>query len=189
MAREDPQALAERLFKTFLRPLVLGGPMVPGKPFGGKNALAIGPGRAPADMEGLSLAHLARVRVARRLAPVDVFDAGPTAAEWAIAAALHDLVQATHPGFDAVFRRSGPARILSVIDKTLERVPAPATVGESLSRHSWFSRMFELARTDVDVRWWTGHATFLGTEPPLRLVAWPEVRRVCLLYTSPSPRD
>jgi hypothetical protein len=177
MAKDDPQALCERLFQTFLAPLVLGGTMRPIKAFGGKRALAIGD-RTPSDLDALSRTQLARVRIARKLAPVDRFEPAPTGAEWALAAMLHDLVQATHPGFDAVFRRSGPARILTVIDKTLERVPPARTAGEALSRHTWLSRMFELARTDVEVKWWTGSETFLGEDPPARLTAWPELRRV-----------
>src|SRR5262249_1897587 len=128
----------------------------------------------------------ARVRVARKLAPVDTFDPAPTGQEWALAAVLHDLVQSTHPGFDAVFRRSGPKRILDVIDKTLERIPPPANFGDALSRHTWCSRMFGLARTDIEVRWWTGSERFLGTDPPKRLTAWPEVRRVTQTRT-PHP--
>jgi hypothetical protein len=178
MAKEDPQTLCDRLFTTFLAPLVLGGPLVPGKPFGGKNALAIGDGRAPTDSVTLSLVDLARVRVARRVAPIDRFEQAPTGTEWALAAVLHDLVQAAHPGFDAVFRRSGPKRLLDVMDKTLDVLPSPADVGDALSRHTWLSRMFELARTDTDVKWWTGSERFLGTEPPSRLTAWPEIRRV-----------
>jgi hypothetical protein len=38
--------------------------------------------------------------------------------------------------------------------------------------------VFEIARTDTKVSWWTGSSTFLGTEPPARLTAWPELRRV-----------
>lgn len=178
MAKDDPQALCERLFTTFLAPLVLGGAMKPGKPFGGKNALSIGDGRPPSDADLLSRCELARVRIARRLAPIDTFDPAPSGSEWAIAAVLHDLVQSTHPGFDAVFRRSGPKRILDVIEKTLARVAPPRNVGDALSRHTWFSRMFDLARTDVEVKWWTGSQTFLGEDPPKRLTAWPEVRRV-----------
>lgn len=179
MAKDDPQTLCERLFKTFLAPLVVGGTMAPEKPFGGKNALSIGDHRAPVlDPDLLSRCGLARVRTARKLAPVDTFDPAPTGDEWALAAMLHDLVQATHPGFDAAFRRSGPKRLLDVTLLTLDRIPAPASVGEALSRHTWFSRMFELTRTDVDVRWWTGSQRFLGTEPPARLTAWPELRRV-----------
>ena len=173
----EPQALCDRLFSTFLAPLVLGGAMRPIKAFGGKNALSIGE-RTPSDVEALSRTQLARVRIARKLAPVDRFEPAPSEHEWAIAAMLHDLVQATHPGFNAAFRRSGPLRIMNVIEKTLERVPPPQNAGEALSRHTWLSRMFELARTDVEVKWWTGSETFLGEEPPARLTAWPELRRV-----------
>ena len=179
MAKDDPQALCERLFATFLGPLVIGGTMVPEKPFGGKNALLIGDHRAPVlDPDLLSRCELARVRTARKLAPVDTFDPAPTGNEWALAAVLHDLVQATHPGFDAAFRRSGPKRLLDVAQLTLDRIPPPENVGAALSRHTWFARMFELTRTDVDLRWWTGSQRFLGTEAPARLKAWPEVRRV-----------
>jgi hypothetical protein len=185
MAKDDAQALCERLFTTFLAPLVLGGEMVPGKAFGGKHALEIG-ARTPSDVTTLSATTLARVRVARKIAPVDLFEPAPSGDEWALAAVLHDLVQSTHPGFDATFRRSGPARLLAVIDKTLERIPSPLTAGDALSRHTWFSRMFDLARSDVEVRWWTGKETFLGTEPPARLLAWPELRRVQQI-TTPRP--
>jgi hypothetical protein len=177
MAKDDPQALCERLFTTFLAPLVLGGTMRPVKAFGGKNALSIGD-RSPSDIDTLSRTQLARVRIARKLAPVDRFEPAPSAHEWVLAAMLHDLVQATHPGFNAVFRRSGPLRIMDVIEKTLDRVPPPRTAGDALSRHTWMSRMFDLARTDVEVKWWTGSETFLGAEPPARLTAWPEIRRV-----------
>jgi hypothetical protein len=185
MASPDPQALCDRLFSTFLAPLVLGGVMRPERAIGGKNALGIG-ARTPADADALSRAQLARVRLARKLAPVDRFEPAPSGPEWALAAALHDLVQATHPGFNAVFRRSGPARILAVIEQTLARVPRPASAGDALSRHSWLSRMFELARTDVEVKWWTGSETFLGEDPPARLTAWPELRRVHQVRT-PRP--
>jgi hypothetical protein len=175
---DDAQTLCERLFTTFLGPLVVGGTVCPGRPFGGKNALAIGDQRQPSDVDLLSQTELARVRVARKLAPIDTLEAAPTGHEWALAAMLHDVVQSTHPGFDATFRRSGPKRLLDVVEKTLERIPPPANVGEALSRHTWFSRMFDLARTDIDLRWWTGSERFLGTDPPKRLLAWPELRRV-----------
>jgi hypothetical protein len=182
----EPQETCEPLFESFLAPLVLGGSMLPGRPIGGRRALAIGDGRAPSNAALLSLTELARIRVARRLAPIDALDPAPSAHEWTLAAVLHDLVQATHPGFDAAFRRSGPRRILDVIEKTLERIAPPATVGEALSRHTWYSRTFELARTDTELKWWTGSERFLGTDPPKRLTAWPELRRVVQTRT-PRP--
>ncbi len=186
MAKENPQEFCERIFETFLAPLVIGGPMLPGKPIGGKNALAIGDLRAPSNTTLLSRTELTRVRIARRLAPIDTMESAPTGTEWALAAVLHDMVQATHPGFDAAFKRSGPKRLLEVVERTLERIPAPKNVGDALSRHTWFARMFELARTDIDVRWWTGSERFLGVEPPTRLTAWPELRRVTQTKT-PRP--
>ena len=186
MAKETPQELCERIFESFLAPLVIGGAMLPGKPIGGRSALAIGDLRAPTNTNLLSRTELTRVRIARRLAPVDTMDSAPTGAEWALAAVLHDMVQATHPGFDAAFKRSGPKRLLEVVERTLERIPAPKNVGDALSRHTWFARMFDLARTDIDVRWWTGSERFLGVEPPARLTAWPELRRVTQTKT-PRP--
>src|SRR5262245_52655600 len=146
MAKDDPQTLCERLFSTFLGPLVIGGALLPGKPFGGKNALSLGEHRQPSDVDLLSRCELTRVRIARKLAPIDTLNAAPNGSEWALAAILHDMVQSTHPGFDAVFRRTGPNRILDVVEKTLERVPPPVNVGDALSRHTWFSRMFDLTR-------------------------------------------
>ncbi len=177
MAREDAQALCDRLFQDFLAPLVLGGPLRPRKAVGGKAALAIG-ARVPADADALSRVTIARVRVARRAAPVDRFEPAPSAEEWALAAVLHDVVHATHPAYDAVLKRRGPGKILDVADQTLAAIANPSTVGAALSRHTWFSRMFDLARTDVHVKWWTGSQTFLGEDPPPRLLAWPEIRRV-----------
>jgi hypothetical protein len=117
------------------------------------------------------------VRRARQLAPIDRFE-GASEAEWALAAVLHDVAQATHPDFNATFRRRSPGRLLDIADATLDRVAGPPTVKDALSRHAWFARVFEITRTDVVVSWWVGSRTFLGTDPPARLTAWPEFRRV-----------
>jgi len=177
VAKTDPGPIQDVLFSTFLAPLVVGGSMHLHKPIGGLVALAMEGDRPFPDPELGSHVQLARVRVARALAPVDRFEA-LTGPEWALTAILNDLIQSTHPGFDAVFRRSSPAKLLGILDDTLDRVPPPATVGEALSRHTLFSRIFEVTRTDVSLSWWTGKETFLGTEPPARLKAWPEIRRV-----------
>jgi len=117
------------------------------------------------------------VRVARRLVPIDTLD-GPSGDEWALAAALHDLVHALHPGFDGVLHRSAPDKLVDFVDEVLNRVPAATSLGEEVSRHTYFARMFEIERTDTRVSWWTGSQLFLGTEPTPRLLAWPELRRV-----------
>jgi len=177
MAKPDLGATADRLFMRFMAPLVLGGEMEPGRPIGGKAALALGSRAAVVDVDRFAHVQLARVRAARRLAPIDRLGP-PTAHEWALAAALHDLVQSTHPGLAGVFRASAPGKLLAMIGLTLDRVPPPSTPGEALSRHTWFSRLFEIARTDTVVSWWVGSRTFLGAAPPPRLMAWPELRRV-----------
>jgi hypothetical protein len=119
----------------------------------------------------------ARIRRARLLVPID--EVGPpTGAEWALAAALHDIVQSTNPGFDNGLRRKSAARILDLAETTIERVGAPANALDALSRHTWFARALDITRTDTVVSWWTGSRTFLGEEPPDRLRAWPRLRRV-----------
>lgn len=161
-----------------MAPLVLGGELHPGKPIGGKAALALGVERTSiVDNQTLSAAQMARVRLARKLAPVDVMFA-PTAEDWALGAVLHDIVQSTHPGFDGAFRANAPLRLLNVAELTLARIAPVKSVGEALSRHTWFSRALEIGRTDTKVSWWVGSQTFLGTEPPKRLQAWPDLRRV-----------
>lgn len=160
-------------------PLVLGGPLVPGRPLGARLARAVGQerGSSVSDPELLARVNLARVRRARRLAPIDTV-APPTVDEWSLVAAFHDLVQAAHPGFRGLFRRDGPRRLLGAVEDTLASVAAPTRVGDALSRHTWFARALDVERTDTTVAWWTGSRTFLGTSPPPRLAAWPGVRRV-----------
>lgn len=168
---------AERVFRDVLAPLVLGGALRPGKPIGAKAALELGVERVVADRERAGHVALGRVRVARALAPVDRIDE-PTIAEWALGAALHDLLVAVHPELPGVFRRDAPKQLLAHVEQITERVPACATVGETLARHTLFSRVLDVARTDTKVSFWVGSRMFVGTEPPARLLAWPEVRRV-----------
>jgi len=178
---EKPVAIADRLFRDLLAPLVLGGELRPGRPIGGKNALALAPFSDVLDKELLSQVNLARVRVARRLLPIDATSTrlqAPTAADWALGAMLHDIVQCAHPELTGVFRGRAPARLLQIVALTAERVANPFDVGEAVARHTWFSRALEITRTDSTVSFWVGKRQFLGQEPPARLLAWPELRRV-----------
>jgi hypothetical protein len=179
-------AIAERLFEGVMAPLVLGGPMRPGHAIGARTALALGAAeRKPADPNLEAHVQLGRVRRARRLAPVDTLPPA-TPAEWTMAAILHDLLQAANPIFDALLRRGSAVRILAVAREGIERVPPPAHVSEALGRHAWFARLLDVARTDTTVSWWVGKRTYLGVEPPARLKAWPELRRVSVVAT-PHP--
>jgi hypothetical protein len=171
-------AVAERLFEDVMAPLVLGGALRPPHAMGARVALALGAAeRLPADIDLASRVQVARVRRARRLAPVDRFGP-PSAAEWALAAAVSDVLQSTNPTFDAALRRRAATRILSVAVRAIERVPLPVHPKEALSRHTWLARILEVARTDTTVSWWVGSQTYFGVEPPARIRAWPSVRRV-----------
>ena len=184
MAKPDVGAIADQLFLGFIVPLVIGGPMTPGRPIGSRVALAIGDGRPTSDIDKHAHMQLARVRVARKLAPVDRFDA-LGAAEWALLAALHDVVQAAHPDLKGILRPKLPLKILDLAEATLARISPPTSIGEMLSRHTLLSRLFEITRNDKTVSWWLGSAEFRGEEPPARLSKWPKVRRV---NVAESPR-
>ncbi len=177
MAKPDVGAIADRLMNGFIAPLVVGGAMSPGRPIGARAALAIGDDRPTSDIDRVGHLQLARVRVARRLAPVDRFEP-LRAPEWALLAALHDIVQTTHPELKGLFRGKTPHRLLDLAEATLARVAPSASVAEALSRHTLLSRMFEISRTDTTVSWWLGSAEFLGEAPPDRLSKWPKLRRV-----------
>jgi hypothetical protein len=183
-AEERTAAVGRRLFSSVLAPLVLGGALRPGHAIGARVArdLAANP---PARLVGPSVdgdlvlrVASARVARARLLAPIDEVGLDPTGAEWALAAALHDMLQAANPGFDRPLRRAAAARILALAAEVAANVPASATIRDALSRHSFFARTLEIARTDTMVAWWVGSRTFLGVLPPARLRAWPGVRRV-----------
>jgi hypothetical protein len=174
----DLGVVAQQLFEGVMAPLVLGGPVRPGHAIGARVALAIGEGeRTGIDPDLETDVQLARVRRARRLAPIDELGTA-THAEWALAAAFHDLLQAANPTFDAALRRSSAVRILELAREAIERVPEPGNVLDALSRHTWLARVLDVARTDTTVSWWTGSRTYLGVEPPRRLQRWPELRRV-----------
>jgi hypothetical protein len=172
---EDVGALAARLFSSVMAPLVLGGVLRPAHPIGARAAIALMTlAPRPHDSDLASRVDLLRVVEARKLAPIDTVD-DPGGAEWALAAVLHDVIQATNPAW---VRRSPPRRLLDLAAATLERVPPPASAREALARHTWFSRVFDVHRKDTDVSWWTGSSRFLGVEPPKRLMMWSDVRRV-----------
>ena len=166
------------LLNDIVVPIVTGGTLTPQAPIGAKRAAAlIEPTDDTALLEPQSLVRMARIRVARLIAPIDLVG-DITPAEWCLAAAFNDLLQATHPDYRGVFRKKGPTKLLTAVDAMIDLVPPCASIGEGLARHTLFARMFEAARIDVRLKWWTGSATFLGTEAPKRLSLWPELRHV-----------
>jgi hypothetical protein len=179
-------ATAARLFTGVMAPLVVGGDLRPGHAIGARVALALGSvAPAPWDPELAARVAGARLRRARALVPVDALP-GPADAEWALLAALHDLLQSANPRFDAPLRRRAATKVLDMAEATIAHVGPPANAHAALSRHTWFARLLEVARTDTVISFWAGSRTFLGSEPPARLQAWPKLRRVSVART-PRP--
>jgi hypothetical protein len=176
----DLQAIAERLFRGVMAPLVLGGALRPGPAIGAQRAMDLRAAELPAGEElaaRVGAVCAARLRRGRQLAPIDSLP-DPDGDDWALGACVHDILQSANPNFDALFRRHAAERILDAAIATLTHIPAAANVGVALSRHTWLGRVLEVGRTDTLVSWWLGSRAFLGTEPPSRLQGWPRVRRV-----------
>ncbi|MEZ4301106.1 MAG: hypothetical protein R3B70_39585 [Polyangiaceae bacterium] len=172
--------LAERfdeLVTQVLAPLVLGGRIEPVRPLGPRLGLAIGEGRKISDSELRSQLDVARVRVARLLAPVDTVDE-VTPEDVALVAALNDLLQASNLELSGAFSRSRHAKLLDCAMVLASSVSRPRTIAEALARHTLFARALEVIRTDTTVSWWTGSASFRGQPAPTRLTRWRELRRV-----------
>ncbi|WP_437878271.1 hypothetical protein [Sorangium sp. So ce513] len=175
-----PDALAERITElqaSVLAPLVLGGPLHLVRPFGVRLALLLGDGAGAIDRDLGSRIDLVRVRVARLVAPIDTLPE-LAAADWALLAALNDLLQLTNHELAGALTRSRYPRLLASVRDLCELVPAPADVVTALSRHATFARVLDCFRTDALVTWWTGRASFRGQRPPPRLLRWRQLRSV-----------
>ena len=159
-----------------MAPLVLGGAVRPGHAIGARVALALGrrEGRS-LDAELEARVQAARVRRARR-GPRRA--RAPTPAEWTLAAALHDLLQAANPAFDAALRRSAAARILELARETIERVPAPPTC----ARRSRVTRGSRACSTSPA-------PTPPSRGGPARRPSWASTRRGACSVAGPAPRE
>lgn len=176
----SPAYIAERfeeLTNQVLAPLVLGGALHPVRPLGVELALSVGAGRSISDADLRSRLDVARVRVARLIAPVDTLPE-LSSYDWALVAALNDLLQLTNHELASALTRGRYRRLHASVCALCERIPPPRTVESALSRHATFARVLECVRTDTTVSWWTGKAGFRGTAPPRRLMAWPRMRNV-----------
>jgi hypothetical protein len=177
MADEELGERCEDLAQQVLRPLVLGGPVHPVRPFGARLGLRLGIEREIVDTGLRSELDVARVRRARLLAPVDALprlDEG----DWATLAAYNDLLQLTNQHLTSPLTRGRYARLCHNLRWLCDRIPAPGSIEAALARHATFARALEVVRTDSTVSWWTGSARFRGETPPSRLLAWKELRRV-----------
>jgi hypothetical protein len=177
VADEETDRRFGDLAHDVLAPLVLGGTLRPQRPFGARLALRIGVDRKIVDEDLRSQIEIARVRRARLLAPVDTLpELAP--AEWALVAAVNDLVQVTNHELAGALTRGRYARLLASVSELSASVAPAGDVGTALARHATLGRILEVCRTDTRVSWWTGSANFRGQPPPGRLLKWSSLRRV-----------
>lgn len=170
-------ARLDDLTKGVLAPLILGGPMRLVKPFGPALALSIGVGRSVPDDEVRSRMDVVRIRIVRQVAPLD-FLPPISAAEFALAAALNDLLQSANHLLSGPLTRGRHQKLLSATQTLLEAIPPPQNTLEVLSRHAAFSRAQKTFRSDVIVRNRVTSSSFRGELPPKRLFLWKDLRRV-----------
>jgi len=166
----------EELVSGVVAPLVLGGKLRLARPFG-PLGITLGEGRSIVDSDLRSRIDVARVRRARLIAPVDTLPE-LDAHEWALAAALNDLLQVTNHELGGLFTKGRYMRLVRSVFDLCNQIPRPHDVGAALARHATFARVMELGRADTSVRWWTGSASFRGVPPPKRLLLWQNLRRV-----------
>ncbi len=188
---DHPAAILGEVLARVLRPAATGGALGIGRPFGPRRAKLAAeavPDRDDTDAElrallpasSLDAAEEAVVARMRRLAPIDDASIGPLLSRevvW-LAALLHDAVAAFHPDLGGFFRGGARRQLVHLTIEALAEVPDPATVRGALLRHAWLGDLPRWSCARVEVRWWTGHASFVGERPPGRLLAWPQVRRV-----------
>src|SRR5690606_6037100 len=92
------------------------------RPFGARLALALGDGRRVVDNDLRTTIDNGRLRVARSLVPVDVLpELGP--AEWALAAGLNDLLQATNHELSSFATRSRHEELLDAVADLTVHIP------------------------------------------------------------------
>lgn len=168
---------AEDLARHIIAPLLLGGELVLQRPFGPKLALTLGEGRNVVDNELKTNIDNARLRVARSIVAVDAIPP-LSPAEWAMAAALNDLLQVTNHELSSFATRGRHDDLLDATLELVERIPPSRTLEEAVARHATFSRVLMLRRLDQHISWWTGSESFRGQKPPARLLAWPGLRNV-----------
>ena len=95
-----------------------------------------------------------------------------------LAAALHNLLFLAHPAVERwSVTRAARAKIVAAAERFAAR-PRSEARRRVLGRHALLHNLFSLTRTDIELTWWTGRASYRGQTPPARLTAWGDVRRV-----------
>jgi hypothetical protein len=132
----------------------------------------------PLDREESGL----RVSEARQavMAEILIDPAPPELDEEAVrlAVAMQAVLFLSHPEAQGSTVRKSRLKELGRWAADVATLPAPEAVYALAARHSMLHHLFDLGRDDVRVSFWVGRREFRGTEPPARLLKWPDLRRV-----------
>lgn len=90
--------------------------------------------------------------------------------------AVHEVFAACHPQAASFYSRAH--LYCEAAEERVLKLPRTYDPHRLLTRHLIVGRCFDTTRRDIHLKWWTGSASFYGTEPPVRLTAWPGLRRV-----------
>jgi hypothetical protein len=170
-----PRPVAQFL-ERFVVPLVRGGEIHVGKPISAGELVQFSQDLAHAS-EPLVAADEARTAAVAELVvrpPSFVLDED----DLHIAAALHNLLFLEHPRVDSWMVPTGR---LERVRETAQRFAARPRATDRyrlLARHGLLHNIFDITRTDLKIRWWTGSASYYGQPPPARLTRWKSLRRV-----------
>lgn len=171
-----PRRGVSEFLSGFVTPLVAGGELRIGRPIDADDMQAMEDDLPHATVD-LIAADDARTEVISELVvrpPALVLDVD----ELRLAAGLHNLLFLAHPRTDSVAITRGRLRKVADASKVFVSQPLTRDRTRVLARHALLHNLFDLARVDVSVAWWTGSARFLGQKPPTRLTSWAGVRRV-----------
>ncbi|GAB4528377.1 MAG: hypothetical protein Tsb0020_45560 [Haliangiales bacterium] len=160
----------------FVLPLVAGGELRIGRPISLAEAEHLGQDlpHASAPLVEIDEARAAVLSELIVRPPALVLDAD----EVYLAAALYNVLFLVHPEVDGVtLGRRGLSRVAETA-RRLAAQPLTRSRRAILARHALLHNVFDVARADIRVSWWTGSAEFRGQAPPTRLVAWRDLRRV-----------
>jgi len=172
LARADLAAFLE----SFVLPLVAGGEVRVGRPLALDEVAMLEQELASVSPQLMAVDD-ARGAVLSTLVvrpPALIFDGE----ELALAVGLHNALFLVHPSVEGWSVSDRQRRRVVETAQRLVSQPLSRDRTRILARHALLHSLFELARTDTYVSWWTGRARFLGQKPPGRLVAWRSVRRV-----------
>jgi hypothetical protein len=161
--------------EEFVLPLVAGGTLHVGAPLGRAGYDKLRDTKIAIELDGAILE--ARSAIAGELL-VDAVPPLLDAEALRLAVAVHDMLFLFHPGAEAISVRDRRLDQVAQFAGTLASLTPSRDPQALVARHTMLHLLPSLARTDVQVSFWVGKREFHGEEPPRRLVAWPNLRRV-----------